>query len=526
MAFTRPVPGARRPVTWQCEPGHSGSPDRRPVSAQAPAAPAGTGFIRRRRGRAVDEPTSLPGTSPGLGLRARTSIAFALGALVLSVVLSVLTYQLTRTYLTSQREELAARQAYLNARLLRDVLRASGGEVSDTLSSLATEAGSQIVVRHEGRWLGSAVTSGEELIPADVRALVQEGQPARRRAVIGGEHRLVVGTPLPSVGAWYFETFPLDELNDTLRTLAVSLAVSATITTLAGAAVGQYASRRVLRPLRDTAAVAAEIGRGQLDSRLPEARDPDLSPLSRSFNAMVAALEDRIEREQRFASDVSHELRTPLTALSSAVAVLDRQAPELPERAQTALSILTTQVVYFQALVLDLLEISRLDAGAEHLELEPIHLAEYLRRLVDLRPEPRPRLVVDDELPERVAVDRRRLERVLVNLLDNADRYGEGARLLRADRVGDRLVLAVEDGGAGVPVAERERVFERFYRGMAAHSSGRKGTGLGLSLAAEQVRLHGGELRVEDAPGGGARFVADLPLRDAAEELGVLGEEW
>ncbi len=469
-----------------------------------------------RRRDPAGAPATPPGPTPGLGLRARSSLAFALGALVLSVVLSVLTYQLTRTYLTSQREELASRQAYLNARLLRDVLRSSSGEVGDTLSSLATDAGSQIVVRYDGRWLASGVTSGESLIPPDVRDLVQQGKPARRRTMVGGHASLVVGTPLPSIDAWYFETFPLDGLSDTLRTLAVSLVVSATITTLAGAAVGQYASRRVLRPLRDTAAVAAEIGAGALDSRLPAGRDPDLSSLANSFNAMVEALQDRIEREQRFASDVSHELRTPLTALSSAVAVLGRQESELPERSRMALGILTTQITYFQALVLDLLEISRLDAGAEQLELEGVWLRDYLRRLLASRegvgPGPGAELVIDPALPERVSVDRRRLERVLVNLLDNADRYAGGATVLRAKRAGDVLCLAVEDGGPGVPAAERERVFERFYRGVAAHSSGRKGTGLGLSLAAEQLRLQGGHLHVEDVSGGGARFVAELPL--------------
>lgn len=456
--------------------------------------------------------SSVEHGSGRLGLRARASLAFAVGALVLSVTLAMLTYQITRTYLTSERESFAARQAYLNARLLRDVLAAGDVQVGETLSSLSTDAGTAIVLGFEDRFFASAVAFSEEDIPVEVRELVEAGEPARQRVVIAGEPRLVVGTPITAVDASYYEIFPLGELDDTLQTLALSLAISATITTLAGAAVGLWVSRRVLRPLRETAEAAAGIGAGQLDTRLPEAHDPDLELLTKSFNSMAEALQERIEREQRFASDVSHELRTPLTALSSAVAVLGRQEEELPDRAQTALGIVTTQLDYFQALVLDLLEISRLDAGAESLELEPVCLAEYLRRLVEDRPAPWPKLVVDPSLPERIGVDRRRLERVLVNLLDNADRYANGAVSIRADLHEDMVRIVVDDNGPGVPVAERERILERFYRGAAAHASGRKGTGLGLALAAEQTRLHGGTLWVDDAPGGGARFVVELPL--------------
>ena len=146
------------------------------------------------------------------------------------------------------------------------------------------------------------------------------------------------------------------------------------MSTLGAAFIGRAVSARVVAPLRKVADAASDITKGQFDTRLPPTGDADLDPLLRSFNTMAESLQRRLEREARFASDVSHELRTQLTALSTAAQLLNSRRDEMPERSQRALDVLVNQTGHFERLVLDLLEISRFDAGAAELNSEVVDL--------------------------------------------------------------------------------------------------------------------------------------------------------
>ena len=154
--------------------------------------------------------------------------------------------------------------------------------------------------------------------------------------------------------------------------MALSLLLASVITTLLGVLLGVFAARRAVRPVAEAAQAAKAIAGGHLGTRLPPTDDPDLGVLASSFNDMASALQLRIERDARFASDVSHELRSPLMTLSASVEVMEARRNELPERAQAALDLLTSDVSRFQGLVEDLLEISRFDAGAIRLHLEDL----------------------------------------------------------------------------------------------------------------------------------------------------------
>ncbi len=231
-----------------------------------------------------------------------------------------------------------------------------------------------------------------------------------------------------------------------------------------------------------------------------------------SFNRMTDALQARIQRDARFASDVSHELRSPLTTLAAALEVVTARRDEMPERARQGLDLLSAEVGRFGQLVEDLLEISRIDAGVAELALEEVVLAEFV--LHALRASGAGIVPVDIEGPASggiVQADKRRLERVVANLVDNARRYGGGVTRVSVELEGAWVRLAVEDAGPGIAVDERGRIFERFARGAAGRRGESDGTGLGLALVHEHVRLHGGRVRVEDRSGGGARFVVELP---------------
>jgi signal transduction histidine kinase len=290
----------------------------------------------------------------------------------------------------------------------------------------------------------------------------------------------------------------------------------------------------VLRPLGHVTAAAVAIAGGRLDTRVAPIADPDLGIFVSSFNDMASALQERIERDARFASDVSHELRSPLTTLTTSISVLEARRDEMPERAQAALDLMVADVQRFSALVEDLLEISRFDAGAATLHLESVRISELVLQAVAASTDVEiPVTISADAAACTVAVDKRRLVRVIANLITNAERYGGGATRINVELVDNDVRIAVEDEGPGVDEADRERVFERFARGTdaAGRRSSGEGVGLGLALVREHINLHSGRAWVEEGSAGvGARFVFELPTvaltptaLAQAEELEDLG---
>ncbi len=448
-----------------------------------------------------------------LGLRARSTIAFGLAGLLLSAGLSLVTYALARNFLIDQRNQVVLSSASRNAERIRASLQRPRVDLDSELRQLRTEASGFAAVYFNDRWFSQRVDAGTAL-PLSLRDEVvpTPGRAARQLfAAPDGDPMLAVGFNMPSVGASYFEVFPMDGTDRTLSLIAASLGVGTAVVTALAALVGFTASRRLFRPLRKVASAASELASGGLDARLTPESDPDLDRLITSFNDMADALQARIQREARFASDVSHELRSPITALAAAVEVLDKRRAEVPERSRQALDLVVAQVRRFDQMVLDLLEISRFDAGVAELHCEPVVLGDFVPRVAAANGYAA--VPVDVSRPwEHVPVelDKRRIERVLANLLANADHHGGGPMRIAVDGRSRAVRIAVEDAGPGIADTEKQRIFERFARGRDARS--RVGTGLGLALVSEHVALHGGRTWVEDRDGGGTRFVVELPV--------------
>jgi two-component system, OmpR family, sensor histidine kinase MtrB len=469
---------------------------------------------------------------------------FALGAFLLSASMGALSYFVTRHYLVAERENGSLHQAFLNASFVRSGLR-TGNLVESILSTADYgTAGSHSVLdlRAGGKttWYERQSAFGPDAIPAGLRDIVLAGTVATQTYDHAGTPEIAVGVPLRTLavngtagtdhGA-YFEIFDEADLSHTLGILAAALIAAGAVTTILGAALGRWASGRSLRPLTGISRAAVAIAGGQLETRLPATTGDPMAALTSSFNRMVDQLQERIEREARFTSDVSHELRSPLTTLSASLAVLEAQADQLSPSGRRALELLGADVRRFQRMVGDLLEISRSDTGSADVSLEEVDPGELVRHAVaaaqrSLGPKgPLPAVDVDPDVADiRMSVDKRRFERVMSNLLENAALYGGGATAVRV-RAGPpvdghpvSVRVSVEDSGPGVPAPERTRVFERFYRGHAAYRrSAGTGTGLGLALVAEHVRLHGGKVWADESEGGGARFTVELPARPADE---------
>jgi two-component system sensor histidine kinase MtrB len=468
-----------------------------------------------------------------LGLRTRLTLTFALGAGVLSALLSIVTFGLTRENLLTQREEASVAQALSNAERVGNRVGTGNDAptIEQVLASLPTPEGAQPVLLYQGdTFARNNIEFGKDDIPASLRQAVDEGQAARMRISHRGEPYLVVGVPIPSLEAQFYEGVSLADTSRALDGLAISLLGASALTTIAGGFVGYWASSRVFRPLLDVGEAAEAIAGGRLDTRLPVGGDPDLDLIASPFNEMAQALEDRIERDARFASEVSHELRSPLMTLSASVEVLQNSREVMPERAQRALVLLSADVDRLQQLVEDLLEISRFDVGAIKLHLEDVIAVEMVIQAVSLLGGGGVPVRYEPDVGEAVVrVDKRRFGRVIANLLDNAQKYAGGATAVTVSRVDDELQIAVEDRGPGVAEDDRELVFDRFSRaGEGGNRSTDTGVGLGLALVAEHVRLHGGRVWVADRTDGehGARFVVALPLVEISEpEDGGEGQE-
>ena len=451
-----------------------------------------------------------------------------LTGLVVSAALSIITYLVARNYLVDQRDGAARNQAFTNAALVKTRLRDlqdRGVNPAQALDSVSTERdGFALLVLTNDDGTPSRVPTRsplEQALPADILDNVGNGgltgtqhfrlrAPSAQFAQLDGDPYIAVGVSITDVKAAYYEAFPLGSSERTLSVIGTSLGIASAVTTLAAAGLGLWTSRRLMRPLSRVADAAGELAAGALDVRLDPEDDPDLSRLARSFNAMADAVQTRIQREARFASDVSHELRSPITALSAAVDVLDARREEFPGRTGQALEVVVTQVRRFDQMVLDLLELSRIDAGATELNLEELRLDDTVRRIAQRYGYGDIPIEVQPRADQPVSADKRRLERIVANLLDNAKHHAGGPIKISIEHGNQREVnLVVEDAGPGVSASERQRIFERFARGTAARH--RVGTGLGLALVAEHAAALGGHAWVEDRVGGGSRFIVSIP---------------
>ncbi len=472
-----------------------------------------------------------------LGIGARITLVFGLGALLLSILMGGLSYFTTRHFLLAGRESAAQHQAFANAALARNSLASAtssqaptgSSQYSNLLANIDAGSDAHSVLFHDSKYYVSSLSVSAASIPAELRRKVTSGTAATQTyRTADGTAEIAVGVPIPAVGSAYFEVFDLSDLDHTLRVLGLTLFVVGIITTLLGAGLGRFASSRLLRPLADVSLAAGLIAGGDLDTRLdPDAADPDLTGLTNSFNAMVDQLQVRIEREARFNSDVSHELRSPLTTLAASLEVLEAEQDDLPPRSRRALQLLGDDLRRFQRMVGDLLEMSRADAGSSDVFLEEVDVAELVQRSVEAGTRsmdgaaPVPSVRIDPAVRGRhVGVDKRRFERVIVNLMDNAANYGGGAREIAVGPLGpERVVVTVDDAGPGIEPSERTKIFDRFYRGSASGRRGAgTGSGLGLALVSEHMRMMHGAVGVETSPQGGARFVLTLPVLEPEHE--------
>jgi len=390
---------------------------------------------------------------------------------------------------------------------------------------------------------------GADSVPiARLNSLASSVPPALRTAVQGGVQSyqlatvdlgegvsvtaLLVGSPIPSsIGDFeLYYLFPLDQEQTSLELIQGTVVLSGLALVLLVGAIGAAVARRVVRPVRDAARTAERLASGRLEDRMRVRGEDDLAVLATSFNDMAESLQLQIRQleqlsrlQQRFTSDVSHELRTPLTTVRMAADLLFAAREDFAPAVARSTELLQAEVNRFEALLNDLLEISRYDAGAAVLEAEPTDLRALVDRVCAATHPVAARqgseLVVAAGGPAVVAeVDPRRVERIVRNLIVNAVEHGEGLPV-EIVVAGDEhaAAITVRDHGIGLKSGEAAQVFSRFWRADPSRSKGLGGTGLGLSISLEDAHLHGGWLQAWGEPRRGAQFRLTLPILSGDE---------
>lgn len=437
------------------------------------------------------------------GLRTRVAIAFGLLSLVIAAAVSSATYFFAAYYLLNQREDAALTRALLDSRAVGAQL-AAGLAPTDALEQVPSIGASQALVRSAGTWYTPGVTVPPDALPEGLLETATASGGAQQRADIGGETYFVVAVQLTD--AMYVEVFSLQDLDLTLTIGAWVLGAQVLAAGVIGALIGRYTVGRILRPLRRLGAGARRIASGDLGTRIDETGDADLDPIAASFNDMAEAVQSRIQRERRFSANVSHELRSPLTTVVGTADLLDRRRDELPEREAGLIAVLVEQVHRMSQMLLDLLEISRI-GGDDPIQVESVDVSLLCLDVVRVR-NLSDAIVVGDK--PVIRTDGRRFERIVGNLVENAQRHGGGVEQVRVERRSDTVRVYVEDSGPGIDPAQLEKLFEPFSRGEDAHHT--SGAGLGLAIAREQANLLNAELIVENRDSGGVRFIVEIPV--------------
>ncbi|MBW3086737.1 Adaptive-response sensory-kinase SasA [Austwickia sp. TVS 96-490-7B] len=467
----------------------------------------------QRIGRAQPHGIRHSGARRAVSIRIRLTLLTVIAVVIpLTIGMALATVLLHRSLVGSLRERTEVRAAEVS-----DVLTNHGvGGVQDRLHLLADEGRRVQIIDPAGAVVFSSAGAGANTplsplrpSPGQVEISGVEGWPLdvddSPPVVVarGSTHGLSPYIVLVAAGR---------HVQDDAALRVARAAVVVVPTLLVGVAVVTWVLiGRTLRPVEAIRRTAQAITASNLAARVPEPVQTDeIAALAHTMNSMLDRLQAGHEAQRRFVADASHELRSPLASLRTAVqlAADPAMSTDLPE----VLAVMDTESARLQRLVDDLLTLSKADdAGVVPVRFRDVDLddvvAGEVRRLsvtgtVTVRSTLRPVRIRGDEL---------HMSRVVRNLLDNAVRAATSTVTVTLTHVGTTAQIIIDDDGAGVPPDQRQRIFERFVRLDADRSRHTGGSGLGLSIVTEIVRAHGGSVRVEDAPGGGARFVVEVP---------------
>jgi signal transduction histidine kinase len=345
--------------------------------------------------------------------------------------------------------------------------------------------------------------------------LEKDGGRSERLDTIGPISITSVQVSGPGGLVQVYAASPLLTVRKSVQTVEAGLSIILPMLVALVGAVAWVLTGRALRPVEAIRTEVEEITATTLHRRVPEpaARD-EVARLARTMNAMLDRLEEAAARQQQFISDASHELRSPVASIRTELEVALRTGDQTDWN-RTATNLLAEEA-RLEAIIADLLLLASLNeadalAGATEVDASEVVAEEAARPRRD-------DLAIEVDAPALVLVRGKRVQlaRAIGNLLDNASRHAAHTIRMSANERNGRVRIIVDDDGPGIPIEERERVFERFTRLEASRRRDAGGSGLGLALVRRIAELHGGTVIADTSPLGGARLILDLP---AAAEM-------
>ena len=450
-------------------------------------------------------------------LRRRLTIAFILVAGIASGALALGSFLKVRQARLSGSLDAAKAEARFDLVLAQGFVQS--GNIQGLLQSFQQNRLNVVLVT--GQASRPSNPSLAPPIPPTLRSVVRSGQLAYQRLPSGRHDLLVIGGLIPGSNDELYFVFTEDRIQRDLTQLRNVLLIGwGGVVVLAGL-VGRLLAARTLGPVARASQAARSIAEGLLATRLPVGGKDEFGAWAASFNEMAEALEAKIAalqeaqaRERRFTSDVSHELRTPLTALVGEASLLGEHLDRMPPEARRPAELLIQDVGRLRRLVDELMEISRFDAGRESIQVDSVDLIALIQAAVRARGWDQQVEISGQDIV--LQSDRRRLERIVANLMGNALEHGGGGCRVSVGLNGRRAFVEVTDRGRGIPSEHLAHLFDRFYK--ADPSRRGSGSGLGLAIAVENARLLGGDIDVWSEVGTGTRFTLLLPVMEVLPE--------
>lgn len=461
-------------------------------------------------------------------IRTKLTVTYLILILAVMVLTSIFLLNILEQYYLAYHSDALAAAANVAASFSAGYLKATPDVVA--ISTLAEDFARPIrsrviITDHRQRVLGDSLRIGglvgttlerEEIAAAlngEIGSSIQYSEQSRVWV-------MQVAVPIESDGTLLGSVFISSDLSPIYQILTdirkFLLLATALALVLAGF-LGIVFADRVTVPIETLTTATERMARGDLSQRVTIRSKDEIGRLATQFNNMASRVQEMTRQLREFVANASHEMRTPLTSMNILVKSLREYPLDAAER-EEFLSDVDKELERLIHLVESLLDLTRLDRLATEDTMYLVDIVPTVQNTLEMlrkRAEGK-KILLEYMLPERTApvfVVLHQIKQVVFNLVDNAIKYtpAEGKISVTLTQEPEKLVLAVSDTGSGIPPEHREKIFERFYRVDKARSREQGGTGLGLAIVREIVKKHGGDVWVETADGGGARFVVTLP---------------
>lgn len=377
---------------------------------------------------------------------------------------------------------------------------------------------------------GEKQPDGSLMQEKNTRKLLSGQSVAFQDKDVHGSRYYIVGRPVragKATGSAIYIVSSMKKIDASLQRLRNLLMLSGLGAFLLALGMILIMSKLLSRPLLQMQQMTDKMARGDWDTRLQVRSKDEIGMLGHSINDLAASLQRYRDTRRAFFSNISHELRTPVTYLQGYAKVLSDGLVDSDKEKKQYLGIIYQESVRLEHLINDLFDLAKMEEGQIKLTMEPIDLKEIIKAAVQkvrLKADQK-RLSLQMDVHDYVPLirgDRKRMEQVLLNLLENAIRYTDkGHVLIRLAANHETVVLSVADTGIGIPEKEMPYIFDRFYRVEKSRARQYGGTGLGLSIVKKYVQMQGGNVRTESRTGAGTTFIVSFPSEQSQRKGGM-----